>query len=101
MTKVTSLLNGWAQIYVHIFPTTEIYAKFITNTMNICVALNTRVNSKAEENLVIKHITDSYPEDKIDWPTSGLTHREQDCWGTDTTWWINKSSEDMNLKFPP
>lgn len=34
--------------------------------MNICVALNTRVNSNAEENLVIKHITDSYPEDKID-----------------------------------
>ena len=69
--------------------------------MNISVALSTRVNSSPEENVVIKHSTDSYPEDKIDWPASGLIHREQDCWGTDTTLWINKSSEDVNLKFPP
>lgn len=100
MTKITSLLNGWAQIYVHIWPTAEIYAKFITNIINICVALNTRVNSSPEENFVIKHSTDSYPEDKIDWPASGLTHREKDCWGTDTAWWIDESSEDVNLKFP-
>lgn len=74
LSKVTPLLSGWAHVYVHICPTLEVYAKFITKTMGVCVALDKRVNSSPDKNFFIKCNTDSYPEDKIDW--SMFSHTE-------------------------